>query len=353
MKLMVASLVETVDSFLHAGYISAYPRPLEPDAYPPGLEAPSAVMNLQLDLVEALRLGEPAKDAGDGLDTSAAVIFGGGGGQELLLGALTLTGIAFLVYLLRRQIVAIRTPLVPAFSMMALLVLMSAGIHCGDDPNETGGGLPTEAPWEGVTPRSYVHPEQATLAIIHGIIGPALANIGEDVATLANLRDEVALPSRTPSEGEAYALTTYGIDGFGNELDLEIHEKADVDEHPYSGYTVTSAGPDGTFGTDDDISADVDQTMNDSWGWTPRNAYYLMEIDGQVDLLFHRWNHKMFEFQEEDRAAAVTDSDMFDVMSRDRLRAEQISAMTEAYESIAVEADRAPVVLQVFAIPEG
>lgn len=351
MQLIGASLVETVDSFLHAGYISAYPRPLEPDAYPPGSgEGTSAVLNVQLDLVEALRLGAPATDTGDGVDTSAAVIFGGGGGTELLLGALTLTGIAFLVYLMRRQLGERRTALAPACSTMALLLLMSAGIHCGDNEQVS---LPTEAPWQGITPQDYAHPDQATLAILHGIIGPALANIGTNVETLANLRDEVALPSGDPSEGEAYALTAYGIDGFGNEFDLEIHEKADVDEQPYRGYTVTSAGPDGVFDTDDDIFADFDQTINDGWGWTPQYAYYLVETDGQVDLLFHRWNHEMFEFQEEERASALTDSDKFDVMSQERLRAEQIAAMTEAYESEAAEADHAPVVLQVFSYPEG
>ena len=86
MKLIGASIVETIDNFLHAGYMSAYPRPLEPYAYPAGSEYSNAVLTQELDMVEALRLREPAADAGDVLDASVAMV-SGGGNPELLLGA--------------------------------------------------------------------------------------------------------------------------------------------------------------------------------------------------------------------------------------------------------------------------
>jgi hypothetical protein len=53
MEVLSASITETTSSFLHAGYISAYPRTVWPDAYPGGQQA---TPELQLDVAEALRL---------------------------------------------------------------------------------------------------------------------------------------------------------------------------------------------------------------------------------------------------------------------------------------------------------
>jgi hypothetical protein len=340
MRLFGASIVETVDSFLHVGYMSAYPRPLEPDAYPIGSgDSASAAIAHELDMVEALRLGEPA-DAGDLLDASVGVVTGGGGHEMLLLWALTLTGLAALLYLMRRYTSDQRLRLAPIAALAFLTMLLSIP-HCKDDKSLLfdDENLPSDAPWEGEVIRSYVHPEEATVALLNGIVAPALANIGQKVASLANIQEEVALPVRTLSEGQAYALKTYGIDGFGNLMRLE----KDVDE---KSYTVTSAGRDGVHGTDDDISVKVAQNVNDSWGWAAQPAYYLVNHDGQVQVLYHRWKHEMFDYNDKALAEEITGSVKYDVLVR--LNAAQQTAIDTSYSSIAAKADGAPLVLQVF-----
>ena len=113
-------------------------------------------------------------------------------------------------------------------------------------------------------------------------------------------------------------------------------------------YTVTSAGRDGSFGTEDDISAAFDRTINDNWGFDYRNAYYLVKTDGQVNILFHRWKGENFEYNDKDLAEAISGSEHFDLCPREHLSEAQIAQMNEAHGTLAAEADHAPIVLQVF-----
>lgn len=82
----------------------------------------------------------------------------------------------------------------------------------------------------------------------HGLIANGLAAYrSRTVCSLAEIYFEVAFPV-LPSQytpGMAYAVRTYGRDGWGREFAFEslVMER----------YRVTSAGPDGKFGTVDDL----------------------------------------------------------------------------------------------------
>ena len=340
MKLIGASITENIDTFLHAGYISAYPRPIEPSAYPVGSEETVAEKIIELDIQSALQLGHAAGDGGVA-DASSGIVHHSAGTGNLLIGLLTLTGFLVLYYLARKpSSAAILRPVLGAWAVCAMLLAVS---HCKE--NDT---LPTDPPWEGEAVREYLHPETATLAILHGIIRPAIVNIGQRVDVLANIQNEVGLPAKSLTEGEQYALRTYGLDGWGNPFSLSLIEKKDADEHTYWGYTVTSPGPDGTMDTDDDISAAFKQNINDTWGWGADPVYYLVENGDGAALLYHRWNNKMFEYAERDAAEMLTGSELFDLISNDDLNDQQSNAVATAYAAVKADTGEPPLVLQVF-----
>lgn len=344
MKLMAANLVETVDRFLHAGYVSAYPRPLDATAYPGGANYAGDTVQpvIQLDVAKALELSD-----GGTLDNAQAALatLGGVGSTDtqLLIGALAATGLFALFMLLRAKFQG-RVFSAAPFALVAGLCLVMA-VHC-----DTGGEeekLPTKPPWEGVALQEYTSPEDATLVILHGIVVPAVANIGQGVETLANIQNEVALPAPTLTEGMKYALKTYGFDGWGNELRLETSGFKDADGEGFSDYTVTSAGPDATFDTEDDIAVAFRQTNNDSWGWS-RNVFFLAKKTDLV-VAFHRWNDEMFEYKNEDAAGKLFGTHLTDLFVEDDFYEDGKFAMIEeTYNTVAEGLQEPPVVMQVF-----
>ena len=352
MKLFNASIVESVDTFLHAGYISAYPRPLEGGAYPSGDSLSEAQKILELDMQSALRLGEPITDGG--VAEASGALIGGIGSGELLFGALALSGLLALYFLLKKPTVLSNLRPHTVVSAAAVSAMLLITPHCGDDgnspPGDDGSGdtLPTDSPWEEEQPQSYIQPEQATLAILHGIIRPALVNIGQKIENLANIQDEVALPTKVLTDGQRYALRMYGLDGYGNPFELIPTRLKNVDGEVYWQYTVTSAGADEEQGTEDDISATFSQNINDNWSWGADPVYYIVEDGDKAVLLYHRWNHKMFEYSDKAGAKAVTGSDLFDIVPW--LNHEQTSAVQTAYDEMKAESDVAPLMLQVFKI---
>ena len=183
MKLIAASIIEKVDTFLHAGYISAYPRPLYAEAYPVGSggDVSAAEIVHQLDLTEALRLeGESLAAAvpGGGTDTALASLGNLGSSEMLIIGALAMTGVLALVYLLKDRFqwraLGVAQAACALFAMVVLLP------HCDEEVQP----LPTDPPWEGVTLQAYANPQDATVAILHGLIVPAVANVGQGVEIL-------------------------------------------------------------------------------------------------------------------------------------------------------------------------
>ena len=341
MRLFNASIVDVADTFLHAGYVSAYPRALEAVAYPPGSEYfDSAEKVIELNMHEALELGKSAVDAG--VSDASAAVMSSGGNTSLLIGALSVLGVLGLLYLWKRQGGIGAAAFRPAWAASTFaMVLLLLNPHCKDDKT-----LPTDPPWEGETVQSYAHPEEATYAILYGIIKPATAGIGQGVDVLANIQNETALPVKSLTEGEQYALKMYGLDGWGNPFALNWTEESYYEESNYRVYEVTSAGPDGTMNTDDDISASFRQITNDCWGDVTEVSFYIVPSGDTPTLLFHRWKNKMFEYNDKSVAEGLTGDVLFDVL--DDLNETQIAAVDTSFNNLASDGGSDPLVLQVF-----
>jgi len=336
MRILASALMDSVDQFLHAGYISAYPRTLWPDALLYD-NAPS----LQLDMVQALQLqGETAAAAVGGSGHLATVAATGSPTIVAAAAAAAVGAVGFA--LLQRQL---RLKPGTAVAMGAMAGLLAVGhISCGD-PGAKEKALP--APWDGVELQTFADPQAATHAILYGIIADGLANVDFDADELKHIQLEVGLPTKTPTDGMAHALETYGFDGWRNELRFTRNSGADVDENPLSTYTVTSAGADGSFDTDDDIAIFVEGSTDGSWDNNRWATFLRTDSDGDLALLFHRWRGDHFEYLHQDEAETLTGGDLFDVFLADDLDSfsEDLGAL---YDTAAAEVDHDPILLQVY-----
>lgn len=325
MQLLAASQVSATDTFLHPGYISAYPRPLEGYAYP------TTTPELQLEVAGALQLKgetlaasfprEPS-DVAAGAQasrSSATGVFVAVLGLLLAISASYLLRDRLRPHLTRRRLVG-ASGLAFAGAAVALL--------------SCGGKLPDTPPWTGVAKQEYVQPDAATRVILHGIVADAIINLGQPIESLANIKNEVGLPVKQLTAGEAYALKTYGIDGWGREMRLT--RQGDK-------YTVTSAGPDGSFATADDIKLTVRPCSEESWD-SARWAFFVTELEARPVVFFHRWTGEMFKYKNRDAARAATGGDLFDF-----LRASEVTAdVSQVYQQAAAGLTRKPLVLRVF-----
>ncbi len=334
MKILAAAITDTVERFLHAGYISAHPRPADEYSI-----LGDGEVYLQLDMVEALKLqGEVASASvlGDG-GSSLAALFATADSTTIIVGAAALaagTGLAMAGLPSPRRR---RTLFLGAG---AALLLSVAHVSC--DVGSQSGNTDTDAktlppPWEDVELQEYADPTAATQAIQHGIIADAIINIPFSVEALEHLQLEVGLPTTNPSEGMAHALLTYGFDGWGREMRLSSRGDA---------YTVQSAGPDGSFDTTDDLELAVRRTNEEDWEYE-RYGVFLREDSDDLVLIFHRWTGELFEYANETKAQELTGNEVFDVLLEDDLH-NNIDDLRSAYDATAEELDHDPIVLQVY-----
>jgi hypothetical protein len=337
MKILASALVDAAKTYLHAGYISAYPRPLYPEMYYGNGEP-----TLQLDMVQALQLqGEAAAAALPDGGAAVSTALASGSASMLAAAAAATAGAAGFVVLHRRL------GLRPRMAMAAGAVagLLTAG-HFGcmeDSQDQTDYEKSLPAPWEDVELRAYADPEAATQAILHGIIADGLGGVDFRVEELKHIQLEVGLPTSNPSEGMTYALQTYGFDGWGREFRLESGEN-EWEEHVY---TVTSAGADGSFGTDDDIAIHIGESTNESWDAWRWATFLQRDDDGALISLFHRFRGGHFEYNHEADAQALTNTELFDLFDEDDLQI-WIETLEGHYDAAAAEVEHDPVLLQVY-----
>ena len=342
MKLLASSMVEKVGSFLHAGYISAHPRRLYSEAYP---SETKYVELKSLNLNDALRL----EGVGGG-DDSASVVSGfshlGPDVRLYVIGALAAVGVLLALWLLKNRPQRI-------FEYVGLTMMMCCGLFAFSNCGTRGTGpprsesrqiqseqrapLPTSIPWQDLSLRKYEDPAAATVAIMKGIIVPALSNTRQWAEALENIQDEVGLPTDSPTEGMKYAIDSYGLDGWGREFRLS-KERSVTRE-------VTSAGPDGRFDSEDDISVRVRLTTNGVWGFH-RNAFYLVEKDSVLRVFFHVWKSDMAITTNADASRALTGTDLFDFFTSAELPEEAWSMARDAYETYAARGHSDTVILQ-------
>lgn len=318
---------EAGDLFLHAGYISAYPRTVYPSGYA------QATPSVELDLVDAFRLqaeNTVATAHGAGADSLAGAVGNGSGSiWPAVLAVAAFFGVLLATWLYRDKLAK------AGVGARALLVLLMAGSFlplatCDEDP-----ALPNEVPWAGVETQAYANPEMATQALLHGILYDGIANVGQPIDSLANIQDEVGLPTSEPTEGMAYALSTYGLDGWGKEFRLtELQDGS---------YEVRSGGADGVMDNSDDFSITVAQCDKGNWDFN-RHAFFVIKHEEAMLLMFHRWSGDLFEYNDKATAQEISGDVLFDAFDTSA-QAEMKTKAEEVYNKYS--SDHKPLIMQV------
>lgn len=328
MEILAGSESIQTDSFLHAGYLSAYPRTYERTArYRLELVAENGQAKL-IEVKDALALkqegdateatpihpamiGETAEPAPDSVPP----------GSLLASGFVALIAVCFFAFVASayyRRLKGIRRPGWRPWAIggVAGLLILCTGYFAGGYSVENGrlvrytwkGTSPaTPPPWEDVEVREYRDPRAATEVILSGLIVNALAGCSNEVLVLSQIRNEVSFPvpfeQYTP--GMAYAQQTYGLDGWGRAFTFE--------PLPKGKYRIASAGPDGLRGNDDDI---VLTTRSKDYDWERLiGGIYVREVDNRYAFFVHRVRHSLFRFANRSGAIAVTKTDRFDMVS--------------------------------------
>jgi hypothetical protein len=300
MQILAASIVDNVNRFLHAGYISASPRSFG------GWYLPESAPGFQADVASALELQAQASVS---LVTHADQVMAaslGGLGSPTAMAAMAVTAAGTAGLLLMGRRLGLRP--------QALAGILGLTLAAGGLASSCKEPLPDTPPWQDVEIRDYRDPDAATRVILVGLVAEGISNIGQPIENLANIQDEVAWPAKASelSEGEAYALVTYGLDGWGKEMRLAEHLPEDEEAAP--SYTVTSAGPDGAFDTSDDISLRVRQSTDSTWDENRVALYLRAAQDAEPAVLIHRWTGEHFEYGDKAGAKALTGTDLFDLV---------------------------------------
>jgi hypothetical protein len=339
MKILAASVQvqQIADTFLHAGYGSAFPRTLITYGRGWSRELPlDAQPRMKLELTEALRLeggegvasaltsGQPGEGAGPALG-----LLGSSLGQLLLVVTAFFAGLA-LFYLLRNH--RHRLARLHPRAIAAALALLAAPLLSGAaDPGPPG-------------PR-YQDPALATRALMQMVIADALANTGEtrkgvharlELASLDPIKPEVGLPTRQLTAGMKHALQDYRLDGWGRPFRLRGNWRY--------GFIVTSAGADGAFKTRDDLWTRIHPDHAYAWE-SRRRAFFLRKVDGELVLLFHRSKMRTFRFNDRARARALTGTGLFDAIPVSKLSKKDRRRMRRIYKAMAGDSGQALVAL--------
>ena len=326
MKIFGASITDTVQTFLHAGYISANPRTWGSYMYP------DSDPTIQLDVQEALRLKTEtfgtylSPHTTDSLSASMANIFNW---PLLLTGVLCFFGVLTVWYLLRDRLRGKWRLAPPLLIPLAAFLIL----NCEDQQ-----ALPSKIPWEGATIEEYAHPEDATTVLLHGIIADGIINVGQPISGLENIQNEVSLPLSTLTKGEQYALKTYGLDGWGREFRL-VKSRGE--------YVVTSAGSDGVFDNPDDMELKVSQCNDSSWD-NNRYAFFIQKNNNNIVVAFHRWSGEFFKYNNKEDAKTLTGSTLFDFLPLSEFHDEQRQKIESTTTQFSSNVTYDPLILQVF-----
>ncbi len=287
MKILASSLARAVETFLHAGYISAHPRPYH------GRFLGGSEIKVEVDVVQALRLeGETITGALSVPD--GAAVAAGTWGWEVVVAAAGVAGAVGLLTLARRRLAGVPTLLGKAGPVfVALIALALAGWSKGPAP-------PKKAP-------GYADPQMATRVLLHGIVADALAHAPHyKVRSLKQMRRHVSLPARKLTRGMKHALKSFTRDGWGRPFQL-------TGSRGKGAYLVRSAGKDGVFKTADDLTRRVLTLRDRNWDRYIRTIY-LRKADKRYVFLYHRWRGKLFKYRDKDGARRLTGTTRYDLL---------------------------------------
>jgi hypothetical protein len=395
---VLAGAAPATTGFLHAGYTSAGPRPFTYSN--PSWQESAQILDTgtPVDVAVALQLeGEtlPVTPAAAEVAVPDAVNVGADVFAPSL--GLAVAFLLLLAFLYAARVWGTWRRLAYVLAGLLLLLVVTAvtlpSIARYRETMYRPPELPpanAPAPWDGVPPRAYADPPTATLALMHGIVASALANAWWPVEALGQLRNEVGLPLGDLTEGERYALQTYGLDGWGRPFRLQS-QPLDSAQRGMTGYeaaqqrafgkvvvpvqtatrnfnteslryVLTSAGPDGAFDTSDDIALKVPGLAE--YTWDAYGSAPLLYKHGQRIVWFrHRWPGKTFRYANEEWARRLTGGALFDLMPADDIGNKLVylkeegegneglvdigPKVPELYERMAVGKPRPPLVLVI------
>jgi hypothetical protein len=108
----------------------------------------------------------------------------------------------------------------------------------------------------------------------------------------------------------AYAVKTYGRDGWGTEFSLELLSNGR--------YRVTSAGADRIHGTPDDVVVVTPEWDDDNWEQLVK-GFYLRRVNREGIAFVHRVEHTNFLMSDAKGARRATTNELFDMLHVSRL----------------------------------
>ncbi|HPO15013.1 MAG TPA: hypothetical protein PLI09_16340 [Candidatus Hydrogenedentes bacterium] len=341
MRIMAGSEMGVWTGFLHAGYISAYPRAYESGnalshsstlvAWPAssaasaiepkelgqtvvtdGIQTKDSTESLYstdvvIDITYALRLER------ESLAVPPKAVPNGAAAVHASQGTV-LFGVVILFFMLLAAFYKMRRGVFSFFVFVIILigVVFWGTIYWSPAPSSVAG----PAPWDSIAVRTYADPELATRVLLHGIIADALMSTPKYIASLPELASEVGLPIKQLTEGQAYALKTYGVDGWGHAFqfrseckDAGFFRKRNVPNI----YHISSAGQDGVFGTIDDLRLKLN--MPDEYTWDQvKPALFAHKNGDDIQYFYRRWSGSLFSPSDPESAREFTGTDLYDVM---------------------------------------
>lgn len=309
MKLLAGSIEVESNTYLHAGYLSAYPRSFGEGGF---LRFWHHETTTVINIPEAVALREPADESQPAATISAARV-----NQALtpatMVSELFALTVAFLFFawLIGVYYQRVRKTAHPAWRPWVLAgvsVFVFAFFPYWALPAmrvQRLNALPP--PWEDVPVQPYQNPELATQAIMQALIVNALAGSPQGIASLAAIQEEVAFP--VPAEdytpGMEYARRTYGRDGWGRDFAFELLGEGK--------YRVSSAGHDGALGTPDDIV--VDAGVNER-GWEyALSGIFARWHDQELVCFIHQVDDPLFRKARSAESGELTSTSVFDMFT--------------------------------------
>ena len=319
MELVAGSLNIEVDEYLHAGYLSAYPRTFKDMAVHNLEHAKTNVIDVKADLQLKSTDGQPDQSTHQ---TTAEVPVGpsplapASMASDGFLLATLFFFFAYLISLYYRRIRKVEKPGWRPWLLAVMPVLVVAVVaYCAFPVYEEHRLNSLPPPWMGVPVKDYENPEAATHAILHALVANALPGSEVNVKELAAIQHQVAFPVPTDqyTPGMSYAQKTYGRDGWGREFRFDLL--------PNGRYRIASAGADGSHGTPDDIVLVTPKKDADNWEQLV-NGVYVRRMPGAEDgyaCLIHHVAHTNFRWKDSLMARQLTGSGSFDMFTSDEL----------------------------------
>lgn len=310
MRILGASSTQTVEGFLHAGYISAMAHPHGAKPSLPSFSKDDIAIQLDVDAALATEPVAQETTVKTSVTPGSLAPFPSSHGATPPYGHTAIFfGLLLGLCIVRpkRRLHRLAVAGVALAGSAALLIASLSGPSASAD--EPSRPVPPANP---ASHRRYLHPEQATQVILYGLLADEIAAHSQGLALRVLMgeqdvpaqRKEIpagvggAFPVLHPTARMKYAMNNASRDGWGNPFWLGWEAKTDTGQKLLLG-TITSAGPDGQLDTDDDLSVRIEPGIAPMMAYRyqsrlPRRsprfrplAFFVRLVDGAPTLFFY------------------------------------------------------------------